>query len=98
LLLWGLETGLSHFWIRLSRFTPILWQECESPYKNRGSFPEITKEGSYHVLSIDHNCNASKTRISAIFIMGNLPDIISFLIPYQAVLHPIKNRYKSLSM
>jgi hypothetical protein len=26
LLLWRLETGLSHSWIRLSRFTPILWQ------------------------------------------------------------------------
>jgi hypothetical protein len=41
----GLSDWAKHSWIRLSRFTPILWQECESPYKNRDLFPEITKQG-----------------------------------------------------
>jgi hypothetical protein len=41
----GLSDWAKHSWIRLSRFTPILWQECESPYKNHDLFPEITKEG-----------------------------------------------------
>jgi hypothetical protein len=43
---------------------------------NNYTLPLLTDMILYHVLAITHNCNAVKSMVSAIFIMGDKPAII----------------------